>query len=183
MQMLILYNGLKKILISINCVGWDKPDMLVFMNQLSTKWMPLYIGLYQVSLNTRAFFFFLSWLQTHFSHSNKIHERCTDWDIMTKINTLMVSFCFEMRSYYKWAPDKQTHAWLPPDVLRGLQSLDRNNATGIIKGNNKSSACHVPSPYPLAWKSCCKRGGQNIHIHGFDMELFEPLQGHKSTLS
>lgn len=137
------------------------------MNQLSTKWMLSHIPQYQVSLNPKVSFP----LSCFEAHPNIIHKRWTDKDVMIKINTLMLCFCFEIWIYYKWAPDKQTHGWLPPDVLRGLQSLHRNNATAVMKGNGKSSACHVLSPCPSAWKSCFRRAGQNIHIPGFDMEI------------
>lgn len=99
-----------------------------------------------------------------------------DEDVTAKINTLMVPFCFEIWIYYKWVPDKQTHGWLPPQTSSEARgAYTETMPQQIIKGNSKSYACHVPSPYPSAWKSCFKRAGQNIHIRGFDMELLTPL--------
>lgn len=142
-------------------MGLDKPSIFI------TEWtayhwpkrMLIHIPLYQMSLNPKAFFRSFIF-QSQFPQCNIIYKCCPDLHVMIKINTLMVCFCFEIWIYYKWTPDKQTHAWPPLNVLRGLQSLDRNNTTVIMKENSKSSACHVLFPYPSAWKDCFRMGGE-----------------------
>lgn len=107
---------------------------------------------YRVSVNPEVL---CSWFRTHSNHCSVIQKCCADCDATIKINTLMVSFCFESWIYYEWDPEKQTHAWFPPDVLGGSRSWDGNNATAIIKRNGKFSACHI-FPRHIHQRAACK---------------------------
>lgn len=60
------------------------------------------------------------------------------------------------------------------------ETMPQQSSKGI------ANPLHVMCPHHIHQleRAALKRGGQqNIHIPGFDMELFEPPQGHKSTLS